>query len=189
MDDQHSAHAFRLYDPKRLQVRVDVPLADAAKVGVGQAAKVVVGVLPDKTFDGVITRVVNEADVQKNTLQVKVAITNPTAELKPEMLARVRFLAPASDPSGPTTRTAQLVFAPEELIKRMDGNTATVCVADAAGHRAVHREVKLGEARQDGWVSVVSGLNPGDLIIAKPMDVAPGTKIKVVRESSERGAR
>src|SRR5688572_17944019 len=51
MDPEHSAHAVRLYDPKKLQVRVDVPLADAAKVGVAQKAKVVVGVLPDRTFD------------------------------------------------------------------------------------------------------------------------------------------
>src|SRR5688500_13988714 len=40
-DDMRSAQAVRLYDPKKLQVRVDVPIADAAQVGVGQAAKVV----------------------------------------------------------------------------------------------------------------------------------------------------
>ena len=68
---------MRLYDPKRLQVRVDVPLADAAKVRVGQQAKVVVGVLPDRTFDGEVTRVVHEADIQRNTLQVKVAHHRP----------------------------------------------------------------------------------------------------------------
>ena len=185
MDEAHSSHAVRLYDPKRLQVRVDVPLGDAAKVGVGQAAKIVVGVLPDKQFDGVVTRVVNEADVQKNTLQVKVAITSPTSELKPEMLARVRFMATASAAPGATTRTAQLVFAPENLIRRMDGGAATVCLIDRKRNVAVHREVTLGEARQDGWVAVASGLNAGDLIIAKPSDLKPGTKVKV----TEGGAR
>ncbi len=195
MDDIHSAHAVRLYDPKRLQVRVDVPLADAAKVGVGQAAKVVVGVLPDKTFDGVITRVVNEADVQKNTLQVKVAITNPTGELKPEMLARVRFMAPSSGGSAGGATTAQLVFAPENLIRRTDGGGTMVCVVDRKRNVAVHREVKLGESRQDGWISVTSGLSAGDLIIAQPSDIAPGTKIKIAREAeatagaTEGGAR
>ena len=191
MDDAHSSHAVRLYDPQRLQVRVDVPLADAAKVGVGQAAKIVVGVLPDKQFDGVVTRVVNEADVQKNTLQVKVAITNPTSELKPEMLARVKFLAPAeqSGTSGTsatrTARTAQVVFAPEELIRRTDNGGAMACVVDPRRNVAVHREVKLGEGRQDGWVAIASGLNPGDLIIAKPSDLKSGTKVKV----AEGGAR
>jgi RND family efflux transporter MFP subunit len=177
MDDQHSSHAVRLYDPKRLQVRVDVPLADAAKVGVGQRAKVVVGVLPDKQFDGAVTRVVNEADVQKNTLQVKVAITNPTSELKPEMLARVKFLAPA-EPGDGGTQTAQVVFAPENVVHRTEGG-AKVWVVDTKRNVAVHRDIKLGEARQDGWIAVASGLYPGDLIIADPTRVRDGMKVKV----------
>ena len=181
MDDAHSSHAVRLYDPKRLQVRVDVPLGDAAKVGVGQAAKIVVGVLPDKQFDGVITRVVNEADVQKNTLQVKVAITNPTSELKPEMLARVRFVAQAQ--AGDATRTAQVVFVPERLIRRTMGDGAAVCVVDQRRRVAEHREVTIGEVRSDGSASIISGLNAGDLLIAKPLDIRPGTKIKIIGES------
>jgi RND family efflux transporter MFP subunit len=177
MDDVHSSHAVRLYDPKRLQVRVDVPLADAAKVGVGQHATVVVGVLPDKQFDGVVTRVVNEADVQKNTLQVKVAITNPTSELKPEMLARVKFLAPVETGSD-GARTAQAVFAPENVVHRTEGG-AKVWVVDTKRNVAVHRDIKLGEARQDGWIAVASGLYPGDQIIADPTHVRDGMKVKV----------
>jgi multidrug efflux pump subunit AcrA (membrane-fusion protein) len=73
-DHPQSAQAVRLYDPKRLQVRVDVPLADAARVGVGQEAKVVVHVLPDREFRGRVTRISGEADLAKNTLQVKVAV-------------------------------------------------------------------------------------------------------------------
>src|SRR5699024_6292989 len=48
MDDPRSAQAVRLYDPEKLQVRVDVPLADAAKVGIGMNAQITVGVLPDR---------------------------------------------------------------------------------------------------------------------------------------------
>jgi multidrug resistance efflux pump len=100
MDDRNSMATIHLYDPKKLQVRVDVPLADAAKVGVGMGARIVVGVLPDRTFDGVVSRIVQEADVAKNTLQVKVAITDPDAALKPEMLARVRFVEQAVAQAG-----------------------------------------------------------------------------------------
>ena len=35
MDGEHSSHIVHLYDPNRLQVRVDVPLADAAQIRVG----------------------------------------------------------------------------------------------------------------------------------------------------------
>jgi RND family efflux transporter MFP subunit len=184
MDPEHSAHVARLYDPKQLQVRVDVPLADAAKVGVGQKAKIVVGVLPDRTFDGQITRVVHEADIQKNTLQVKVAIENPTMELKPEMLARVRFLSTGN--AGATTKQAQLVFAPENLIHK-EGDRVTAWVA-ASGF-AEQRTVELGTSRQDGWISIASGLQPGDQLIAgNPSHLHPGAKIRIVGESDATAA-
>ena len=77
MDSPHSAHVVHLYDPNRLQVRVDVPLADAAHVGVGQPARVIVDVLPEKEFNGRVTRFVHEADIGKNTVEVKVAIEDP----------------------------------------------------------------------------------------------------------------
>ncbi|MGB7157276.1 MAG: efflux RND transporter periplasmic adaptor subunit [Tepidisphaeraceae bacterium] len=183
MDPEHSAHAVRLYDPKKLQVRVDVPLADAAKVGVGQKSKIVVGVLPDRTFDGEITRVVHEADIQKNTLQVKVAITDPSSEIKPEMLARVRFLS-MGDPS--TTKQAQLVFAPENLIHR-DGDRTTAWVA--ARGVAEQRTVELGTSKHEGWISIASGLQPGDQLIATdPSQLRNGAKIKITGEADAAGA-
>jgi multidrug efflux pump subunit AcrA (membrane-fusion protein) len=149
---------------------------------VGQRAKIVVGVLPDRTFDGQITRVVHEADIQKNTLQVKVAITDPSAELKPEMLARVRFLATGG---SATTKQAQLVFAPENLIRK-DGDRATAWVA--AGGVAEQRTVELGQSRQDGWVSIASGLQPGDQVIASDVSILrDGAKVKVVGEADLAG--
>jgi len=45
------ARVASLYDPARLQVRVDVPLADAAKIGREQSALVTSEILPDMAFD------------------------------------------------------------------------------------------------------------------------------------------
>jgi HlyD family secretion protein len=180
MDDPHSAHAVLLYDPVRLQVRTDIPLADAAKVGVGQDAKIVVGVLPDRTFNGKVTRIVNEADIQKNTLQVKVAILGPAPQLKPEMLARVRFTT-----SGSTTRpaTGQTVFAPLDLIHR-SGDTATAWVVDPRRNVAAHRTIQLGQTQQEGWVAVVSGLSPGDQLIADSDGLSDGQRIRISGEGT-----
>jgi multidrug efflux pump subunit AcrA (membrane-fusion protein) len=191
MDDPRSAQAVRLYDPKKLQVRVDVPLADAAKVGVGMDATIVVGVLPDKTFRGKVSRIVNEADIQKNTLQVKVAITDPSPQLKPEMLARVRFSGmaqadghPGSAPSA-TPRAAggeQMILAPLSLIHRM-GNTAMAWVVDRGRGTASHRTIQLGQAQIDGWVAVTAGLSPGDQLIADFRGLRDGQRVRVVGEA------
>jgi HlyD family secretion protein len=182
MDDPHSAHAVLLYDAQKLQVRVDVPIADAGKVGVGQDAQIVVAVAPDRTFKGKVTRIVNEADIQKNTLQVKVAISDPSSDLKPEMLARVRFNigTATTQPTG-----NQTVFAPLNLIHRHNGGEASAWVVDPRRNVAVHKSISLGETQQDGWIAVVAGLAPGDqLISADEDDLRDGQRIRVTGEAS-----
>ena len=50
-------------------------------------------------YCGTVLFISSEADIQKNTLQVKVAIPDPPDVFKPEMLVDVTFLAPErSDP-------------------------------------------------------------------------------------------
>jgi RND family efflux transporter MFP subunit len=181
MDSKHSAHALHLYHPERLQVRVDVALADAARVGVGQPARVVVDVLPDRTFDGEVTRVVHEADIQKNTLQVKVAIKDPVPDLKPEMLARVRFLG-AAGPSD-ATATSERLYAPERLLTRTGSGAAWVYAVDKGRDVVERRELTLGGAVSEGWVEIVSGLRPGDALVDGGQEgVVAGARVRIVGE-------
>jgi multidrug efflux pump subunit AcrA (membrane-fusion protein) len=168
-------------------VRVDVPLADASKVGVGVRAEITVEALPGRTLQGEVTRIVNEADLAKNTLQFKVRIIDAPDGLKPEMLARVRFLAraaAATSSSGPTTISggSHLPFVPDALVKR-DGAIAFVLIADRAAGVARQRAVTVGDQLQDGWVVVTSGLGAGDSIIAEPTDIRDGTRIRIVGEA------
>lgn len=173
-DNPAGAQVLRMYDPDRQQVRVDVALGDAAKVHVGQAAEVVVNSLPDRTFEGEVTRVVHEADIAKNTLQFKVAIKEPSPEIKPEMLARVKFLAEV------TTRPAAeaSLFVPAESVREGDGS-ATVWLFDQTHEVAQVRSVTLGSARLDGWVEVREGLRPGDRVIVNaPPTLKAGSKVR-----------
>ena len=176
MEGPLSATVVRLFDPRKLQARVDVPLADAAKIGVGMPAEVIVSALPDTTFAGEVTRIVNEADVTRNTLQVKVAIDDPDPRLKPEMLARVKFFAIAGADQSVTPTSDRVVFAPGSLV----GDGSAWVVVDGVAER---RDVTLGEAREGGWIEVASGLMPGDRIVADPADLQVGDRIRVVGEA------
>ncbi|MEW6529309.1 MAG: efflux RND transporter periplasmic adaptor subunit [Thermodesulfobacteriota bacterium] len=181
-DNPGSARVLSLYDPARLQVRVDVPLADAAKIGVGQQAHVIAEVLPDRTFNGTVTRVLHEANIQKNTLEVKVALSEPDPQLRPEMLARVRFLAKAESGSG---KAGQRLFASEAAFRGGGTNPTAWVVRDFDGEHgiAAARSVKLGSIRANGWVDVLDGLQPGDLVITRsPGELAEGKRVKVVKE-------
>jgi len=89
--DASTAAVAQLFDPNNLQVRTDVPLADAGKLRVGQQAQVQFDSLPGQTVRGRVLRLVQQADIAKNTLQAKVLLENPPPGLVPDMLARVRI--------------------------------------------------------------------------------------------------
>ncbi|MCB9855460.1 MAG: efflux RND transporter periplasmic adaptor subunit [Phycisphaerales bacterium] len=182
MDNPQSAQAVRLYDPEKLQVRVDVPLSEAAKIGVGQRAEIIVDVLPDRVFAGRITRVVHEADVQKNTLQVKVAIENPISALKPEMLARARFLG---ESTSPATVRSDVLFAPATAL-RGEGDGAFVWLADQVAGVARRVNVKTGRRSDEGYVEICEGLRLGDrLIVESSATLKDGDRIRITGEARE----
>jgi RND family efflux transporter MFP subunit len=181
MGDHHSAHVIHVYDPERLQVRVDVPLGDAAKVGVGQHAQVVVDVLPNRHFTGRVTRIVHQADIGKNTVEVKVEIEDPSPLLKPDMLARVKFFAAL--PAGATASaafSALTVYAPRRAVKGA-ADQAHVWMITAGESRLRRQTVKLGAARADGWIAVTEGLQPGDVLVDEPgPNLQEGQRVAVI---------
>jgi len=185
-DNPASARVLSLYDPKRIQVRVDVPLVDAAKVGVGQPAEIVVDVLPDRTFSGAVTRVLHEANIQKNTLEVKAALADPDPQLRPEMLARVRFLAKVeSEKAGETERA----FVPETAVRSAGGVPQVWVVREFDGNRgfASARPVRIGRTRVDGWIDVTDGVQAGDLVVSRATgDLKEGGRVRVGSTSGGR---
>jgi multidrug efflux pump subunit AcrA (membrane-fusion protein) len=118
--------------------------------------------------------------VQKNTLQVKVAIEDPSPEIKPEMLARARFIAVA-DEAGQVDNasTSQRLFVPAAALLERDGQRY-VWLADQVENVARLRPVTAGRAGPDGWTAVSDGLQPGDrVIVDAPPTLADGQRIRI----------
>ena len=183
---QHGAHIVHLYDPTMLQVRADIPLGEAAKVGVGQPAEIVVDLLPNTLFRGVITRFVHRADLSKNTVEAKVHITDPSPLLKTDMLARVRILPSKNGNEAGVRRTISRIFAPESAV---DPKGGILVVDERSGNEGVaaRRSVEVGEVRVDGWVEIRSGLRPGDVVILDP-SIKTGTAIRFREPVAKNGA-
>ena len=194
-----SGTVLRLYDPAKLQVRVDVPLADAAKIGMGILAQITTEALPDKTFKGVVTRIVHEANIQRNTVQVKVAIEEPSPTLKPEMLTRVRFYSPArnpgdgqSDSAGLSSKGSLRLLVPTGALMDVSGDKAQVWLVDQSTSRlgpvAIRREITIvpGTAQsEDGFAEATEGLHPGDrLVIRPPSSLKTGARVRVIDETA-----
>ncbi len=196
---QGSNAVARLYDPRRLQVRCDIPLGDAGKVGLGTRAEISTEALPDQTLHGTVTRLVHEANIQRNTVQVKVAIEDPSEALRPEMLCRVRFVtsadarvnSPAEDSVGATDGAAPAAMLmpvlPLRLILNRAGEAGDVWTidnaGDARGDTAVLRRVAFAPYGPDD-AAIRSGLNAGDRAIADPdPSLRPGIRVRVIGEA------
>src|SRR5205823_9016957 len=91
---QDASTVVTLYDPASLQVRADVRLEDVPRVVPGQRVRIETPATAPMA--GEVLFATSQADIQKNTLQVKVAVTDPPPALRPDMLVQATFLAPAA---------------------------------------------------------------------------------------------
>jgi len=193
MDNPDSSTIAVLYQPGKLQARIDVPLAEAAQLAVGQKVRLRSSFLPGNTFRGVVTRILGQADLQRNTLQAKVRIEDPDPRLRPEMLCRAEFLAPVSDSqeetgkvaaaSGATGRVA--LFVPESALVEGGGRSG-VWRADETGKRLAFAPVTTTGEPREGFLRLIEGLKPGDRVVVDPPDnLEEGMRFRPRREDSE----
>ena len=172
-DNDKSTTVASIFDTKKIQVLVDVPLVDVPKVKIGQKTEIHTEVL-DKPLEGVVTLLSGQADYQKNTLQVKVAIPGGHPDLRPDMIAQVKFLSDAPEPAQ-TEEKVSGVFIKKESIT--DSNEAWVVNSKM---QVVKKSVSLGKNESDGWVQVISGINAGEKVIISPgSDIQEGATVKV----------
>ena len=165
-----SALIVELYDPAKLQARIDIPLTEAAGLRIGQPVKITTDLLPDAKCDAEVTGIVGEADLQRNTLQAKVRILKPDLRLRPEMLVRAEFYPGGTSThssSSPSHRNQRLsIYAPTAALLNQSGTTAQAWVIE--DHRAQRRDLKVGTEERDNHLHVLDGLRPGDQLILPP---------------------
>jgi len=174
MDEEDSATIAILYDPDHLQVRVDVPLADAAGLSVGQRTTIRCNLLPNQKFEGEVTRIEGAADLQRNTLQAKVRIEDPSEKLRPEMLCRVEFFETRQSTTTPTVArgTGIAVYVPKSAVR--DGH---IWICDPDSLRAEKRSVTTSAAKEN-MLRVDTGIRPGEWVLSKPSEIKAGQRLK-----------
>jgi len=173
-----------LYDPKLLQVRADVRFEDLPQVQPGQPVRIESPAIPGTPAVGKVLFATSIADVQKNTLQVKIAVENPPPLLKPDMLVQVTFIAPPRAEAAETVTETMRLLVPRQLI---DGESK-IWIADQTAKVARHRPVKLGRAVNADQMEVLEGLNAADKLIVGGRDgLTDGQRIVVTGEDATLG--
>ncbi|MFT7620204.1 MAG: multidrug efflux pump subunit AcrA (membrane-fusion protein) [Planctomycetota bacterium] len=148
----------KVYDPKALRLRVDVPQTDIGKVQMGQDVRVTTSA-KKAAYLGKVIRILDEADIQKVTLQVHVEIDGADDLIKPEMLCQARFLAPEGAPADANAKRSAITVP-----KRLIVGKNQIWVVDANGKKAVLRNVEIG-ATSGEQVEVMKGINQSDKLI------------------------
>jgi RND family efflux transporter MFP subunit len=172
-----------MYQPDRLQARCDVRFEDLPKVSLGQPVRIENPALAEP-LEGRVLFVSSKADIQKNTLEVKVGIDSPPAVFKPEMLVQVTFLAPArpesEQPAGETLR----LYLPQALVERDEGG-AFVWTADQSVGVARRTAIETSAPAGNGLVEVTRGLTVSSrIIVGDTGDLYDGARIRVTGEEA-----
>ena len=189
-DHPKSATIAHIYEPEKLQARIDVPLEEAGGLFIGQAVRIRSAILPDHSFQGTVTRIAGEADLQRNTLQAKVRILNPDVLLRPEMLCRAEFLTGSKQGKAGNreglagTGPVQVFISPDALVNR-SGAQAIAWKLNVGGQHVERTQLTLSETTRDEYVRVLSGLNPGDRVVLNPpADLSAGDRVRPTAQAS-----
>ncbi|MCZ6821711.1 MAG: efflux RND transporter periplasmic adaptor subunit [Deltaproteobacteria bacterium] len=140
---------------------------DLTAVQEGAPARVHVTAFPDRSFEGLVWRIIPNASVESRSFPVWVLLPNPEFLLKPGMSARVTFVR----------RLERALLIPKDAVLEDETGAYVFVIAD---DRAERRSVELGPAIADSW-SVRSGLSTRDLVVvAGNEDLESGEATQIV---------
>ena len=183
MDGHDGSSIITMYRPESLQIRVDVRFEDIPKVSLKQPVRIDNPAL-DEPIIGQVLFISSEADIQKNTLQVKVGVDEPPDFFKPEMLVDVTFLSPKQDEALNESDQELRIYIPKSLVQSSEKG-AMVWMADQSAGVARSVVIEPGSEVSGGLIEVVNGLDVSSRIISgDTSELSDGQRIRIVGEGS-----
>jgi multidrug resistance efflux pump len=105
-DNARSAAVLSIFDPRQIQAWVDVNQRDSGSLAVGRPVELTTDAHPERPVSGVISSIMPQANLQKNTVQVKIAIADPPHDFRPQLSVKVVFL-PQGEAAGVPTEDSR----------------------------------------------------------------------------------
>jgi cobalt-zinc-cadmium efflux system membrane fusion protein len=146
---------FVITDPRRLWLLVDVPERALARIRPGQQVALETDAWPGERFPAKVERVGFALDPATRRIQVRCSVDNPDRKLRPEMYARVSFLADGGRSALPLPNGGLVV----------EGIHSYAFVETEPGVFR-KREVGIGlQGRDESYVE--SGIEPGERVVTE----------------------
>jgi RND family efflux transporter MFP subunit len=164
-----------IVDMDSREIEVDVNEAFINRVKDEQKTEAVLDAYPEWVIPSHVINIVPTADRQKATVRVRIGFDTLEPRILPDMGVKVSFLEDRPSEGTQSAAVRPAVRIPSAAVIR-DGDTCFVWrVADGEVERVA---VRTGGER-DGQVEVLSGINPGDIVVAAPVEgLSEGVKVK-----------
>jgi RND family efflux transporter MFP subunit len=165
-----------IVDMESREIEVDVNEAFINRVRAGQRTQAVLDAYPDWVIPSHVINIVPTADRQKATVRVRIGFDELDPRILPDMGVKVTFLEESA--SQPDVAARPSVRLPATSVVR-DGTSNYVWrVRNGTVERVA---VRVGTER-DGNIDVLSGINPGDIVVARPVQgLADGVRVTTDR--------
>jgi RND family efflux transporter MFP subunit len=139
-------------DFSRVRIDVAIPETEVPLAKVGLPATLSVGEIPERTFEGRVTRIAYALDDSTKTMGTEIEIPNPDGALRPGMYASVKISL---------QRRTGVLLVPAEAVVTQKGKPFAFTVA---GGKA--RKTALRAGLDDGVnVEVLDGLSREDMVV------------------------
>jgi RND family efflux transporter MFP subunit len=163
-------------DTRVLKLEAGVSEFEAGRLRIGLPAQVAVAARPGQTFQGRVAALAPQVDARNRHFRVEVRVNNPGDALLAGMYATARVVV---------ARAAAALVVPKDAVSTREGRR-TVLRIDGATVRP--NEVMEGIA-DDQRVQILSGLRPGDLVVADGRrELAAGTRVKPIEAPVSRAS-
>ena len=153
--------SFTIADLSHVWVICDVYENDLAQVHLGESVQIRINAYQDKVLTGVISDIGAVLDPAIRTAKVRIQVANPDSLLRLGMFATATFLA---------ARTSTVATVPATAILHLHDREF---VFEPAGSPGDFRQVRVNTGRtlDSNAVEIVSGLNPGQKIVANALEL------------------
>jgi len=168
MDD-----TFVIGDLSEVWMLASVRQDQLGSLKLGQSVRVSVPGVATQQFAGRIANLGQQLDPQTRTMQVRIVVSNPGNQLRPEMLATAEI------PIGAQRST---VVVPSDAIQQIDAED--VVFVRTAPDRFAVRAVRIGESN-NGQTPILEGLKAGEPVVVRGSFVLKSQLLKATLEEGE----
>ncbi|HYM72235.1 MAG TPA: efflux RND transporter periplasmic adaptor subunit [Stellaceae bacterium] len=152
-----------LTDLSMLYVNFTLPSNLRSAIALGQTVDVTTDAFPGRSFTAKLTTIEPQIRADTRTITVQATMANPDEALLPGMFVDAKVVLPAEADQVvlPETAVDYTLYGDSVYVVRTDGTDGT----GKPVLKAFRTPVKTGQ-RWDGKVEILSGLKPGDEVVA-----------------------